>query len=78
MIDELDKRFCRSVFPSGRANGSESINDVLPTYLSWLDSEMQRYVLNPQVCQTYWECLTRLQSLMGLPLTDFKPPLDNS
>ena len=50
----------------------------LSNYVDWLDTQMRFYIRNPQVCHTFWDCLTRLQSVLNLPITEFKPPADNS
>lgn len=47
-------------------------------YMSWLDTQMRYFYRNPQVCRTYYECLVRLQSTLGLPITQFNVPEDNS
>lgn len=52
--------------------------NILNEYMNWLDTQMRFYYRNPQVCRTYYECLTRLQSMLQLPITDFKVPHESN
>lgn len=52
--------------------------EQVETYLEWLDTQMRFFYRNPQVCRTYYECLTRLQSMLQLPITEFEVPKDES
>lgn len=39
-------------------------------YAAWLRGQIVHYFRNPQVCRTFHECLTKLQSITGQPLED--------
>jgi hypothetical protein len=66
---ECDKCSCSRFLP---CNAAEPVKQ----YLEWLDTQMRYFFGNPQVCRTYYECLTRLQSMLDLPITEFKVPDD--
>jgi hypothetical protein len=54
------------------------MSEEVRQYLEWLDTQMRFYYRNPQVCRTYYECLTRLQSMLQIEVTEFELPEDNS
>lgn len=59
-------------------NDTNTVAIEMNEYLEWLDTQMRFFYRNPQVCRTYYVCLVRLQSMLRLPISNFKLPVDRS